>query len=765
MRTMPNIFLSPKTALLTLINLILLFTACMNYKQDSNLRSIALTDLQPSPEASETVSFPAQDNPRGDILINVGETANYQGLALTGPYITLAAGEYDLRISYTAASGEALCEVYSGAFINEDNSAGKVLASAVMPAGDDTCVIHYGADTRLRNVEFKIYTDGSELQIHSIENQRSGNFTDAFVILALIWLFEAVTLILWYYCHRSGAKKLALVWNFILLTVLALIAAIPALNDFQAVSHDYLFHYARINGITEWLRSSSLTSPVMRISATDHEGYGYITPIMYPQLFLFIPAFLRLAGCSMLNAYKILIFLINCITAYIAYFSYTRIFKSRQIGMLSAVLYVMGIYRLADIYTRGALGEFIAMAFLPLLLYGMYEILYGDCRKWMYAFAGFTGIIQSHIITVLIAAVCCTLAVLLSIRLLINNRKRIRALLYAALSTILCNLWFLVPFLEYSLLDLNAKEPETRLHSTGIYLSQMFATFVKNGGPMYETGTTAGEMPLTVGTIPLIGSLFFIHYALTYGKFSKEPCRKGICCLGAGAAVLFASSVYFPWQLILSTRPGSHFNIQYLCRLLTIACLFLYPVTAIGLRHMMFSIVRRRNSACILVLTGIVVYTSFYSIDSCLEQEGVNKIYCEVMEKSDRMYLLRSANPDAVTYSGTLTCSEDLTAQIQNYRREYAGLKAELSIAGCTENSYIDLPLFYYPDYQALDQNGAKLPIAPSPDGLIRLTPSDSLTSIHVYYKEPLHWSICTVISLLSLLFLCAKKIRASRNR
>lgn len=765
MKTIQKILSSHKLTAFILINLVLFFTACTNYKQDLNLRNIPLTDLQPSPEAFEAVSFPTEDNPHGDIMVNAKESSSFRGLALTGPYITLTAGEYDLRISYTSASGQAMCEVYSSAVVNEDNSTGAVLANAVMPAGDNTCVIHYNADTKLRNVEFKIYADGGRLQIHSVENKRTRNFTDAFVILILIWLFEAAALVLWRYYKHSGAKRLTLVWNFILLTVLALVATLPVLNDFQAVSHDYLFHYARINGIVEWLRAPSLTHPVMRMSAADHNGYGYITPVMYPQLFLYIPAFLRIAGCSMLNAYKILIFLTNCATAYIAYFSYARIFRSRQIGMLSAVLYVMGIYRLADIYTRGALGEFIAMAFLPLLFYGMYEILCGDCRKWTYAFLGFSGLIQSHIITVLIAAVCCALAVLLSLRLLLANRKRIRALLYAALSTILCNLWFLVPFAQYGFLDLNAKEPETRLHFTGIYLSQMFATFVKNGGPMYETGTTAGEMPLTVGTITLIGSLFFIHYALTTGKFSKDPCRKGICCLAAGAVALFASSVYFPWQLILSTKLGSHFTIQFLCRLLTIACLFLYPVTAIGLRHMAFSIAAHRNTACILALAGIITYTSFYSIDSCLDQEGIDKIYCEVMEKSDRMYLLRSARPDAVTYSGTISCSEDLTMQVQNYRRENAALWADLTLSGCSENSYIDFPLFYYPDYHALDQNGAELSVAPSPDGLIRLTPSDSLTSIRVYYKEPLLWNLCTVISLLSLIFLCAKKIRASRTR
>lgn len=634
---------------LLLINLILLLTAYANYKQDANLRDIALSDMQPYAEATESVTFPTDENPYGDIVVNSDPASGYHGLSLTGPYITLTAGEYDLEISYTS-SEDAVCEIYSGSAVNGDNSAGQVLATADMPAGNGTCKVRYTTGSTLRNVEFKIYYNGGELRIHSIANRRTGNFTDSFVILILIYAFEAAFVLLLYRCQNSLTGNLSPLWNFCLLTCLAVVATIPVMNDFQAVSHDYLFHYGRINGIAEHLRNLSLTHPVMCISMTEHSGYGYITPVMYPQLFLYIPAFLRLAGCSMLNAYKILIFLTNCATAYIAYFSYTRIFRSRQTGMLSAALYVMGIYRLADIYTRGALGEFIAMAFLPLLLYGMYEILCGDCRKWYYAFLGYTGVIQSHIITVLLAAVCCFIAVVFCLKHLCHDKKRIVALLSAAASTLFCNLWFIVPFIQYSCLDLNANQPETRLHFTGIYLSQMFASFVSNGNPMYETGTTAGEMPLTVGTITLVGMVCFIHYALHAHGTAAEPRKKGIYCLFAGTFALFASSVYFPWQAITSTELGSHFTIQFLCRLLTVACLFLSPVTALGLRHMMFSITARRNSACILALTGIVLFTSFYSIDSCLEQEGVGKIYCEVMDKSDRMYLLRSANPDAISY-------------------------------------------------------------------------------------------------------------------
>lgn len=745
-------------------HLILLLIAFLNYRQDTNLREISLTDLQPFSEAAGLITFPTEENPYADIVVGAEAGSAYRGLALTGPYITIAPGEYDLRISYQAIGSDALCEIYSNSIVNEDNSTGAVIASATLSEDSGSCTIHYTADTVIRNAEFKFYYNGGELRIHAVSNQNVKNFSDAFIILGLFCLFECIALFLFYRCHTVYGRLTA-AWNFVLLTALALVATIPVLNDFQAVSHDYLFHYARINGITDWLRQLPAGWSPMRLSMSEHSGYGYITPVMYPQLFLYIPAFLRIMGCSMMTAYKILIFLANCATAYIAFFSYTRIFRSRQIGMLSSALYLLSIYRLASIYTRGALGEFLAVAFLPLLFYGMYEILYGDCHHWQYAFLGFTGVIQSHIITVLIAAIGCFLASLFAARRLYREKKRLLSLLGAAIATLLANLWFIVPFLQYKRLDLMANQPETRLHATGIYLSQMFSSFVSNGTTLYEKGTTAHEMPLTVGTIVLIGMILFVSYAFVSGKPSKELRRKGLYCIIAGILALFASSVYFPWQMILTTEVGSRLILQFLCRLLPTASLFLSPVAAIGLRYAMYAVTGRRNRACMLTLLSVAVFASFYSIDSCLDQEGVGKVYCEVMETGDGMYLLRSVSPAAISYDGLLHGPEEMQMEVGNYHREYVGLSADLSLSGVAKDSYIDFPLFYYPGYRIVDQTMQDLPVLASPDGLLRTVPTGQLTHVHVFFAEPMPWKICSLISLLFLILFCAHKIRACRKR
>ena len=47
---------------------------------------------------------------------------------------------------------------------------------------------------------------------------------------------------------------------------------------------------------------------------------------------------------------------------------------NHKAAILSSLAYLFSLYHLTDIYIRGALGEVTAMAFLPLIVSGMYLI-------------------------------------------------------------------------------------------------------------------------------------------------------------------------------------------------------------------------------------------------------------------------------------------------------------------------------------------------------------------------------------------------------
>lgn len=96
---------------------------------------------------------------------------------------------------------------------------------------------------------------------------------------------------------------------------------------------------------------------------------------------MYFPALLRLLGASPVAAYHIFVFSINGMTAWIMYVCAKGMARSRYAGLLASVLYTLSTWRAVNLYHRAAVGEALAMLFFPLLLYGLYLLLAGDCRN------------------------------------------------------------------------------------------------------------------------------------------------------------------------------------------------------------------------------------------------------------------------------------------------------------------------------------------------------------------------------------------------
>ena len=51
------------------------------------------------------------------------------------------------------------------------------------------------------------------------------------------------------------------------------------------------------------------------------------------------------------------------------------------------------------LYQRAAIGEFVGLAFIPLVIAGMHDYIYKDFKKPYLIVLGFFGIINSHLIS------------------------------------------------------------------------------------------------------------------------------------------------------------------------------------------------------------------------------------------------------------------------------------------------------------------------------------------------------------------------------
>ena len=196
--------------------------------------------------------------------------------------------------------------------------------------------------------------------------------------------------ILYFKKNISNKIKIGLV-----LISIVLFISYPLYNDYLVYSHDIAFGLMKIDGLKSALESFQIPA---RIYPLVNNGYGYAVPMLYPELFIYIPAILRVLNVSIEFSYKILIFFINAAAVFSMYISVKKISKSTAAGIIGSIIYATATYRLVDTYTRGAIGEALAMSFFPLVIWGLYELCVGNKNKWYIFVIGITCIVQSHIL-------------------------------------------------------------------------------------------------------------------------------------------------------------------------------------------------------------------------------------------------------------------------------------------------------------------------------------------------------------------------------
>ena len=486
----------------------------------------------------------------------------------------------------------------------------------------------------------------------------------------------------------------------LLMAGFGLLASLPMGNDFLIETvPDTGFHLARLESVYQGLRAGEF--PV-RIGSVQMGGYGSLSAVMYPQLFLYPAAVLRFFRVSLMMCYKLLVTGLNVGSVLLAYYAVKNICRSEKTGVIACFLYAFSIYRLIDVYQRGALGESLAMTFLPLIMWGIYEILWGNHRRWYLLALGVSAVLQSHVLSVEMSVFFLVAAVV--VRCLQRERRhlgvRILAGVKAAVLTVLLNASFLIPFLYFCGEDLQCFHMPNELPESLLYLNQMFFSFAHVDGVNQGPGTLAGEMPLTVGGVLFLGMMLFVavaagNAAARTGEFGAarvrtgesvragagtgelgragagagepeaagvrtgEPGtageraggqktavgrheeRVGTFCLVCGLAALALTSWIFPWEALskIPVFDAIACSLQFAWRFLGPASLFLCVTTAVGLK--LFEERgqgRRWIYACVLLL--VFLSTSYFFEMSAREsRQSSDKMAINGYNITDSLYM------------------------------------------------------------------------------------------------------------------------------
>lgn len=590
--------------------------------------------------------------------------------------------------------------------------------------------------------------------------------------------------------------------------LIALVASIPLFCSYLVAGHDLVFHLYRIEGIADALVKGDF--PV-RLQYVQAEGLGYPVSICYGDLFLYLPAFLRLLGLSTAHAYALFAIMVNAATAAVAYLCFRRIFRTRALAVTGCALWVLSPYRLVDLYVRCAVGEYVAMTFLPLIVLGMYLVFTHKPAKvaegcegfegkpapdsgrfgWIWCSVGLACVVYSHVITAVFAAVFCVIAFIVG---LIFRRDR-WIFLQAAKAVgclVLLTAAFVLPFFDFMATnELNGASQTLAnklalIEAAALQPAQLLLLDppMTGGGKEIAQGIVA-DMPMNIGWPVLAGVVLWVGLLISGLANTKNRFRfaVSIMLVAASAVLLLFATNIISWLAFPTTGPlaligDSLSSIQYSYRLLGPVTLMLVFLTCLSLEDVRAADVGIAGVSGIKLSNGIAAALTVFAVimggvfvTSVMTEEADDMIFSFTGEE-DRWPAQNKGLINA-EYAPEGVADQEMLGIVgfgglEDYAVEEEDTKLIVNVQVGDESGAVSLGRFPYAQYRVEPNAGFTGSCQLEERNLtlmVRFAPHSS-GSVTVWFDIPVLWNVALGITYATVLALGAYGVWvASRKR
>ncbi len=685
---------------------------------------------------------------------------DFKNLRLGINNIELPVGSYNVTLYYQShgtvhtgvsyCNGRNLYDISGDVHLNEQETH-KSFEININMANEPVCLF-----TRLNSES--VQGDYVLIDHATITSTSSWYKLRLFDLLLLMIIIDAC---LWIYFNRDNIS-ISDMDRKVLVSICGIIvfASIPLFADYLiSGNQDIAFHLARIEGIKDGLMAGEF--PV-RIQPQWLNGNGYPVSVFYGDVLLYFPALLRIAGISLENSYKAFVFAVNIATAVIAYRCFSKISEDKKTGIVASAFYTLNLYRITNLYVRAAVGEYCAIMFFPIIMYGLWFIFTKNkeqVRKskiWILLSFGYLGLLYTHLISCEIAAIFTVIVCIVHIRsvfkkdIFLTLCKTVAGLAMGGVS-------FIIPFLQYLQLGFSANNLDRfvsyRQEERGLFWNQFFITKYNVNAQSVQTSLgMAGEMPLTLGLSFLI-LLFAVTYVCVCNYKTIKNKRQWITGIVFLALSMWICTDTFPFAGVADI---SNFfkllvnSLQYPWRFLVLVIL----ISTFLLTIVLQTLDEKKKEAFIILFCGVLMINSMDLMSDVINTNSVNRYFSEgdldSFGVSGGEYLYENA--DTSDYTDSIS---DIGAGviIDDSKRMSNEMVVNLKNTSASEQT-IEIPLILYKGYKANDINtGKELYISDGKSHRIKLhIPVGYEGEVDVKFREPWYWRIAELISLISLL-------------
>lgn len=519
--------------------------------------------------------------------------------------------------------------------------------------------------------------------------------------------------------------------HYFIIIIIGIILSIPLCNIQIKDTHDGSIHMLRLVGTLDTLETNQF--PPL-INQNFCNGAGYSMNLFYPPLVTYIPLLIKMFTSSYFTCLKIfgaICIVISGITMYKCTYEIT---ENKIIAFFSAIFYLIAPYKLANVYKRYAIGEFLAMNFVPLVFLGIYNLFNGDKKKHYYIAIGAIGLMLSHTVTTLYTAIFCIIYILFNFKKL-KDKEILKKCIINVIFILLVSIMFWLPMLEatsnadYVIMD------DDFMRTNGTFVSQNTISFSQ----LFKDKNEENQTTYSLG-IPTI--LAMILTLFVYKKVDKKYKEIYLIFLIFSLISVFMVSRFFPWKIM----PNIVCKLQYPWRMLGFLNFFGGIICSVNLYYFIKQMSKKENIKIILavifiilsVTDSIFIMSRFYTKDNSNDEKYEDNILKN--KKISCMQINRDYMPiKSINNLSYVLTREDKTyileGEAEIIKEEKNELQDLIEIKNVKEKTILEFPYYYYVGYEiTINTNEKTLKVRPneSKNGYISCVINESMENANI---------------------------------
>ena len=643
--------------------------------------------------------------------------------------ISLRKGSYDFMVGYVSDS-----QVKMEISLENDN-----LLSVVLPetgpsgsATDDKIDLKAGTDRG--KIKFSYPgTAQFNLAYITIGSDEPLYYDGILIGILLLLLIPCVWAGMYFWCRSTHKISLLVAVGLVIIQILPFVMQ-PGLH----LGVDTRGQMMRIEGIYYGLLDGQF--PVV-IYPEWNNSYGQLG-VLYPNMFLYLPALFRLLGMSQLGALKVYMFLVIAFSAVIALASARSIFKREWQITMALVLISLDDMRLLNMLSDGRItGALIAEMFYPLIIAGLIEIFYHNKNKWYLLAYGMAGVFCCHVMSSSIVCFSVAAFALFMIRKF-KDPGVLRAIGKAILLFAGLILGTAVLFVKYYFTDWGQDNLQ-------------WVDFTSTLWPRHRIlDDVRWSYIITLLTLCIVALVIIVIRK----RFELVKNTYIIPMMIIGAVLFLMTTVAFPWKALSRIDAiGYYMNmLQDSYRFMTLAVCFLAFCLPGLLEAVVMSIEGRRSresnttvTSCIIVAVLCIASYVFsnYEFFGMTHQMLYYDAVIGDIESQVEDYLPKGTKSEWYESDTGYVSDEDAVASLA-YERE--GTYVYYSYTNSKEGAYVEFPKFYYDGYTAVDEMSEDLVVCKGDHNRTRvyLKVSDTPAVVRMWYHVPWYLTFFVAISL-----------------